>query len=92
MTLKAKKEGKFVTFRTSDLNDYVTSRLRSLVGLLTNGAMALTIVTFLVLLNFFRVPEIYSLALVLVPILGRSYYQQWIAQWVQKQFAELLDL
>ncbi|RLB05841.1 MAG: hypothetical protein DRG59_07040 [Deltaproteobacteria bacterium] len=80
-----------ITFREQELNDYMVSRIRSLSGLFTNITLALTVVSLLVILDYFRVPDLYLFSLILIPLIGRNYVLSWYESWLRQMFRELLQ-
>ncbi len=80
-----------VTFRRHELKKFMDSKLTQLAGLLTHLSLALAIVSILVVMDYFKVPDIYLLALILIPVVGRGFVMSWYEEWLRKTFSELME-
>lgn len=92
MTLRIKKKGSTVVLEEAELKEYIDSRLREYSGVLTNGVMALIMISLIVVFNFLQVPEMVYLSLILIPLLGRHFFLQLVMNWLRKQFREILEV
>lgn len=72
----------------SELQEYMTTKLRVLAGLFSNVIIALIMVSMVVILNFAQARDIFYYALILFPIIGRYYIGDLIMKWLSKQFKE----
>jgi len=75
----------------SELQEYMSAKLRELTGLFSNMVIALIMVTMVVIFNFTQARDIFYYALILFPFIGRYYIGNMIMKWFRKQFKELLD-
>ena len=91
MILRIQRKGKKVLMEESELQEYMSAKLRDLTGLFSNVLIALIMVSMIVVLNFVQARDIFYYALILLPIIGRYYIGGFIMKWLSKQFKELLD-
>ncbi len=80
-----------VTFRQHELKKFMDKKLSQLAALLTHLTLALTIISILVIMDYFKVPDMYLFALILIPVVGRGFVITWYDSWLRKTFSELLD-
>ena len=88
MILRIQRKGKKVLMEESELQEYMTTKLRVLAGLFSNVIIALIMVSMVVILNFAQARDIFYYALILLPIIGRYYIGDLIMKWLSKQFKE----
>ena len=74
----------------SELQEYMSTKLRELTGLFTNVVTALIMVTLVVIFNFIKAKDFFYYALFLLPLVGRYYISNMIMKWLRKIFKELL--
>ncbi len=91
MILRVQRKGKKVLMEESELQEYMSAKLREHAGLFANVVMALIIVTLVVVFNFIKAKDFFYYALFLLPLIGRYYIGNMIMKWLSKQFKELLD-
>lgn len=84
-----KKEGR-ITFRKDEFTNFMDEKLNQLAALLTNLTIALAIVSILVVLDYFNVPEIYLFGLILIPLVGRGFVISWYESWLKENFKGIL--
>jgi hypothetical protein len=91
MILRIQRKGKKVLMEESELQEYMSAKLRELTGLFSNVLIALIMVSMIVIFNFVNARDFFYYALILLPIIGRYYVGDLIMKWLSKQFKELLD-
>lgn len=89
--LKIQKKGSLVMIEQTDLRDYMEAKLRDFSGWLTNGIMALIMISLIVVLTFFQAPDLAYLALILIPVFGRHFFSQLVADKLRDHFKELVN-
>ncbi len=80
-----------VTFRQHELRKFMDTRLTQLAGLLTHMSLALAIISIMVVMDYFKVPDMYLLGLILIPVVGRGVVMSWYESWLRKTFHELIE-
>jgi hypothetical protein len=90
MILRVQRKGKKVLMEESELQEYMSAKLRELAGLSANVVMALIMVTLVVIFNFIKAKDFFYYALFLLPLIGRYYIGNMIMKWLRKIFKELL--
>ena len=91
MILRIQRKGKKVLMEESELQEYMSAKLRELTGLFSNVVIALIMVSMIVIFNFVHARDFFYYALILLPIIGRYYVGDFIMKWLSKKFKELLD-
>ena len=86
----SKKESR-ITFRQDEFKNFIDEKLNHLAGLLTNLTIALAIVSILIVLDYFKVPDIYLFGLILIPLVGRGFVISWYESWLKESFKDLLN-
>lgn len=87
--LRVRKKGSLVMIEEGDLRAYMEAKLRDFSGWLTNGIMALIMISLIVVLTFFQAPDLAYLALILIPVMGRHFFAQLVADKLKNHFKEL---
>lgn len=90
MLLRTEKKGKKVFMNSAELEEYMSAKLNELSGLISNLVIALTMTSLVIIFNFFKVREVYVIAIILIPIIARWYLSGIVNKWLRKKFVELL--
>ena len=76
----------------SQLNDYLAHKLDDLSNFLTNLITAFIILTVFAVMQTFKVPAIYLLGLILLPLVARGIIYSKVESNLHKKFEDLLNL
>ena len=76
----------------SQLNDYLAHKLDDLSNFLTNLITAFIILTVFAVMQTFKVPAIYLLGLILLPLVARGIIYSKVDSSLHKKFEDLLNL
>ena len=90
MILRITKKGKNLSVEEAEFQEYITKQLRELINLSTNVVAALIMISLIVVLTYFKVPEYYLFGLIIIPLIGRTFIREMVAKWLKKHFKELL--
>lgn len=90
MLLRTEKKGKKVFMNSAELEEYMSAKLNELSGLISNMVIALTMTSLVIIFNFFKVRQVYVIAIILIPIIARWYLSGIVNKWLRKKFVELL--
>jgi len=91
MILRTQRKGNKILFLEDDLKEYMSVKFKEITGMASNVVIALVMVSLLVVLMFFKAPDVYFYALILLPIIGRWFIGDIINKWLKNKFKELLD-
>ena len=90
MTLNIQRKGKKLLLKEAELKAYMDAKLNELSNLASSVITSFIMVTILALLTIFKASDIYLYALIILPIIARSYVFSKTHGWLQKKFKELL--
>ena len=90
MILRITKKGNKLSVEEAEFQEYITKQFRELINLSTNVVAALIMISLIVVLTYFKVPEYYLFGLIVIPLIGRTFIREMVAKWLRNHFKELL--
>jgi uncharacterized membrane protein YecN with MAPEG domain len=87
-----KRKGDKVIVSHTQLSEYLAHKLDDLSNFLTNIITAFIILTAFAIMQTFKVPAVYLLGLILLPLIGRGIIYSKVESSLHKKFEDLLSL
>lgn len=87
--LRTQRKGSLIMIEETELRNYMDAKLRDFTGWLTNGILALIMISLIVVLTFFQAPDLAFLALILIPLAARHYMSRVVSDKLTDHFKEL---
>ena len=87
-----KRKGDKVIVSHTQLSEYLDHKLNDLSNFLTNIITAFVILTAFAILQTFKVPAVYLLGLILLPLVARGIIYAKVESNLHKKFEDLLSL
>lgn len=90
MTLNIQRKGKKLLLKEIELKTYMDLKLNDISKLASSIITSFIMVTILALLTIFKAGDIFLYALIILPLVARSYVYNKVNKWLQKKFQELI--
>ena len=87
-----KRKGDKVIVSHTQLNEYVAQKLYDLSNFLTNVITAFIILSVFAIMQTLKVPAVYLLGLILLPLIARGIIYSKVESNLHKKFEDLLSL
>jgi hypothetical protein len=87
-----KRKGDKVIVSHTQLNEYVAQKLYDLSNFLTNVITAFIILSVFAIMQTLKVPPVYLLGLILLPLIARGIIYSKVESNLHKKFEDLLNL
>ena len=87
-----KRKGDKVIVSHTQLNEYVAQKLYDLSNFLTNVITAFIILSVFAIMQTLKVPAVYLLGLILLPLIARGIIYSKVESNLHKKFEDLLNL
>jgi len=92
MALKIQRKGKKLLLNDVELHEYMDTRLLEISKLASSVITSLIMVTLIAVLTIFKAGDIYLYALIILPVVARSYVHNMVNKWLQNKFQELIGI
>ena len=90
MILNIQRKGKKLLLKESELKAYMDTKLNEISKLASSVITSFIMVTMLAILTIFKAGDIYLYALIILPLVARSYVFNMVNKWLLKKFQELI--
>ncbi len=90
MILNIQRKGKKLLLKEAELTAYMDTKLNEISKLASSVITSFIMVTILAILTIFKAGDIYLYALIILPLVARSYVFNMVNKWLQKRFQELI--
>jgi len=90
MILNIQRKGKKLLLKEAELTAYMDTKLNDISKLASSVITSFIMVTILAILTIFKAGDIYLYALIILPLVARSYVFNRVNKWLQKKFQELI--
>jgi len=90
MILNIQRKGKKLLLKEAELTAYMDTKLNDISKLASSVITSFIMVTILAILTIFKAGDIYLYALIILPLVARSYVFNMVNKWLQKRFQELI--
>jgi hypothetical protein len=92
MFLNIQRKGKKLLLKEAELKEYMDAKLREISSLASSVVVALIMVSLITILTIFKAGDIYLYALIILPLVARSYVYNIIYKWFNKKFQDLIGI
>jgi len=90
MILNIQRKGKKIVLKEAELKAYMDTTLNEISKMASSVITSFIMVTILAILTIFKAGDIYLYALIILPLVARSYVYNMVNKWLQKRFQELI--
>jgi len=92
MFLNIQRKGKKLLLKEAELKEYMDTKLKEISNLASSVIVALIMVTLIAILTIFKAGDIFLYALIILPLVARSYAHSMVNKWLHSKFQDLIGI